>query len=821
MFRNPIFWWGTCLACIVVHFTVCHVWVHSMPIEGRPADIHDNFTELWFDYVAKHWFLFALLGLYYLAVGGVLARPLGIPSLFRDRPGETDQEATALNSYSFWSAISATVLLAEIWIVLGILEKTEHPASHPWWAPHAPLLNPGNLKPMMLSLAAHGGPFLILLFFVAARQVPPLNGRRLHGWKLFYHLSKYALGIVLGMVFVASELLLVFVTEPFDGWMVLFGLHLAAPCLSPPWRSGWSKKRLGLAIFFGSCAMSYWLRYPVVLKPSTAVPMVFCFVVTCYCISTFRTRRELGVVVVLPLVGFAAAAASLWLPSIEPWIGSHLYIYRGDHDGSGVVYPSYWTMVGFLATATFAIRHYPKVVPAFCIKMLLTWVVLLYLIFLSIMPELQLAAAVLAVVWIGLANSTKYKYRFPNLADYYRTPVLPAKASYRSPALCDDFSALQAWREGLGGTARPKLVLVGVSGGAYRSTFWVSAVLDALCESMKPLACDGDFSRHIRLITGASGGMVSAAYHVARLARGERGGLTEFLRCGSAPKLKDKSPDMLLDHFQPVVQHLLQHDIPLMLSPTPYQTEDRGLILEQCWPMLNTTFPKLSAGESTGKLPSLLFSPMLIETGQRLLIGNLDLGHLPLPADSALEFFKLFPQALCDFRLNTAVRMSASFPYLSPAISLPTEPARRVVDGGYYDNYGVNLSMAWAMHHRDWIVQNTSGLAFIQIRAFDRAGPSTSPGALERSLQWLTSPLEGGLSSHTHMMQLRNDEQVEATRQSYSEKAPEFPFETFLFVNDASFAMNWFLAPEDIDTMVTNLKVGAASKIIQDLDAWW
>ena len=45
--------------------------------------------------------------------------------------------------------------------------------------------------------------------------------------------------------------------------------------------------------------------------------------------------------------------------------------------------------------------------------------------------------------------------------------------------------------------------------------------------------------------------------------------------------------------------------------------------------------------------------------------------------------------------------MNASFPYISPAVSLPVDPPRRVVDAAYYDNYGVNLAAAWAYMNRE------------------------------------------------------------------------------------------------------------------------
>src|SRR5262249_36030608 len=43
---------------------------------------------------------------------------------------------------------------------------------------------------------------------------------------------------------------------------------------------------------------------------------------------------------------------------------------------------------------------------------------------------------------------------------------------------------------------------------------------------------------------------------------------------------------------------------------------------------------------------------------------------------SAVEFFRLFPQSRGRFKLSTAARMSASFPYVSPAGDLPPAPPR-------------------------------------------------------------------------------------------------------------------------------------------------
>jgi len=170
----------------------------------------------------------------------------------------------------------------------------------------------------------------------------------------------------------------------------------------------------------------------------------------------------------------------------------------------------------------------------------------------------------------------------------------------------------------------------------------------------------------------------------------------------------------------------------------------------------------------------------------------------------------MFPAAQQTFGLQTAIRMSATFPYASPAVSLPTKPPRRLVDAGYYDNYGVNLAVAWAYQYHDWIRKNTSGLALIQINAFPRTDPSSAivPGgaaiseSAKHSFEWLTSPIEGAFAARNWSMQYRNDDQLHFLDDTFNGPGdnPLF-FDIFVFTNPNSAAMNWIITLEDIREM--------------------
>ena len=187
------------------------------------------------------------------------------------------------------------------------------------------------------------------------------------------------------------------------------------------------------------------------------------------------------------------------------------------------------------------------------------------------------------------------------------------------------------------------------------------------------------------------------------------------------------------DSLSPVARWAAVPDLLSILCPVRLE-HDRGRVLEATWEKntsptgkpagspLFAPFRNLADGEEQGWRPSLIVSPMIVEDAAPMLISNLDLGGL-----RRVEFFKVFAGGRVDaarLKLSTAVRMNASFPLVSPAVSLPTAPPRRVVDAGYYDNYGVSTAVAWLTLNLDWLAENTGGVILIQIRAYPE-GPTS------------------------------------------------------------------------------------------------
>ncbi len=130
--------------------------------------------------------------------------------------------------------------------------------------------------------------------------------------------------------------------------------------------------------------------------------------------------------------------------------------------------------------------------------------------------------------------------------------------------------------------------------------------------------------------------------------------------------------------------------------------------------------------------------------------------------------------------------MNASFPYVSPAVNLPSVPPLRVVDAGYYDNYGVDIAAAWLFANRLWIEDNTSGVLVVQIR--DSLGMNDrfrypieaedTYASILRGLQFFFSPVDAVASARSASSSFRNDALIAGLSDYFSERTGKREFLT-------------------------------------------
>jgi predicted acylesterase/phospholipase RssA len=244
-------------------------------------------------------------------------------------------------------------------------------------------------------------------------------------------------------------------------------------------------------------------------------------------------------------------------------------------------------------------------------------------------------------------------------------------------------------RQAIGISPR-KVIVVAAAGGGIQASGWTAQVLSGLREGEHGPA----FKRALRVISGVSGGAVGAAFYA---------GTYDGVWGSKAYSPEEARNRAMASSLNAVLWGLVYPDLHRLLLPVPrwlWQDEDRGSSLERS---IATT-----AGRSPG--PKLLSLAPLVKDGFPVLLLNATLSAEALPVTftnsrypgpqtvgAGLRGIRSFHEDFrLETRLETAVRLSASFPIVSPA-ARPSElhGIDTFVDGGYFDNSGLYTLMGW------------------------------------------------------------------------------------------------------------------------------
>ena len=182
--------------------------------------------------------------------------------------------------------------------------------------------------------------------------------------------------------------------------------------------------------------------------------------------------------------------------------------------------------------------------------------------------------------------------------------------------------------------------------------------------------------------------------------------------------------------------------------------------------------------------------------------------------------------------------MNATFPFLSPAVSLPTKAPRRVVDAGYYDNTGVSVAAAWLYQYREWVARNCGGVVIVQIRDFasHRENRHLSLPAAEGGsfLPGLTGVLSAVDHARSASASYRNDDDLRKLSEYFraffkanaavAPKTPDEFFTTVVFERYSDVGMSWYLSPADKTDILGSWDQGEGNMNPASLDKlrkWW
>ncbi len=276
------------------------------------------------------------------------------------------------------------------------------------------------------------------------------------------------------------------------------------------------------------------------------------------------------------------------------------------------------------------------------------------------------------------------------------------------------------------GIEKPKLLVLNVSGGGLRScvfTFRSLQVIDSVYH--------GELLRHTAFASGSSGGMISLCYY-RELFLSSYDSLMSQREEIKNHYLKNIGKDMLNSLvFSATVADIFLNNQQFSDGKYHY-TKDRAWawekqLLENTGNVLDKRISDYDAAEKAAEIPMLVISPTIINDGRALHIASQPVSFLlqnePVssegiqPVANGVEYRRFFNEHNPgNLKLTSALRMNSAFPYVMPAISLPSSPAMEVMDAGIRDNYGIMNSIQFLHTFSQWIESNTSGVVFLQIR---------------------------------------------------------------------------------------------------------
>ncbi len=360
---------------------------------------------------------------------------------------------------------------------------------------------------------------------------------------------------------------------------------------------------------------------------------------------------------------------------------------------------------------------------------------------------------------------------------------------------------LNNWRKQFPKAKKPKIIFLATSGGGQRAALWTTHTLQYIDKAL-----DNKLMRHTKLITGASGGLIGAAYYRELYLRK----INKKLETINDNKY---SYNIAKDLLNPMIFSIVVNDLFFRYKKFEYEGNQyfsgRGYTFEKTLNkntnnILNKKVSDYTSDEFTAKIPMLLISPTIINDGRRLYISTQPISYMNnvshkenrtfVPRQKGIDFNTFFKEkGAKKLKLLSALRMNASFPYISPFVELPTEPKIEVMDAGLSDNYGISDALRFMTTFENWIKENTSGVIIVSIRDSETDPEVEKPDA-PSLFKNLFNPI-GTIFNHWEYIQdFSNDNQIEYVSKLFKNK-----FNVISFCYDPK-PHNWRkLKEKDID----------------------
>ena len=315
------------------------------------------------------------------------------------------------------------------------------------------------------------------------------------------------------------------------------------------------------------------------------------------------------------------------------------------------------------------------------------------------------------------------------------------------------------------GKGGENLVVIASAGGGIWAAGWTALALEKFVGQRPELL------REIRLLSTVSGGSVGAAHYVYGLLKDR-----QYQQQGKLGRdtLRDVRVKAVSSSLEATAYGVAFRDFPRLITGGIYHpTLDRGDLLERewariaagtvaasaenaaereyladkgsedegkCWAEKNCDFLDLREAIAAGAVPAVIFNATVMEAGRKVMITPIDFepnGEGHRRGETLAEFLFTDPKTgaspRADLPLWTAARLSATFSFVSPAVRTDVSDKgksetrtvwrQHIVDGGYYDNFGIASALDWLQPVLEARRDGKPGLNFsrvliVQLRGF-------------------------------------------------------------------------------------------------------
>ncbi|MBN3582903.1 patatin-like phospholipase family protein [Algoriphagus aestuarii] len=322
---------------------------------------------------------------------------------------------------------------------------------------------------------------------------------------------------------------------------------------------------------------------------------------------------------------------------------------------------------------------------------------------------------------------------------------------------------LTNWKAKFPNEEKPKLVLIAASGGGQRAALWTLHVLQSIYKIQ-----NGAVIKHTELFTGASGGVLGEAFFREIYFRS----LTDNTIDPLDPKYLDQ---ISADNLNPIIFTLLVNDLLIRNQYFEYggykYLKDRGYAFENqlninTEGIMDKPISAYREPESKAVIPMLPVTTLITNDGRKLVISPNSMSYLGTSMldrtgmdekKQSVDFLRFFQeQSPGNLRFLSALRMSATFPFITPNVQLPSIPTMEVMDTGLSDNFGIQDALRFMYVFQKWIYENTSGVVLVTIRDSEKSTeipPTTPPKIFEK----IFIPLKNIYSNWDNIQTIQNE----------------------------------------------------------------